>query len=428
MKHFLREFLHITGLDGYRNLFNQAMYLAQHPDAYAGGKQPELDYAHHHLDEFDENDPPQRFTITPFDEYTLAMDASPVKDPSPARQWWRLPRLVLPDRRKWRALPAAVKHIIIICGLGAVVQGIDEAVVNGAQGLYLAAFGIPIGGSSNLLQDHNAEKAGLINAAPYLCCVLSCWFTPWLNRYLGRRGTICLCALFSIAFPFAQAFAQSWPELALYRLCLGLGIGPKSATIPIYAAETAPANIRGSLVTSWQASTALGIAIGCAFSVLLHQWGDFRDVDQCNYGDLGNAQLLSLKCSWNWRVILLIPMFPPMFLAVVVYFCRESPRWTVTKAHRLQRQGQTTRAQYYYREAFTDLKVLSRSDLLAARDMFIHFFFLRREYEENQKARDKPHRTWIGHKMRQLLFSKEARRNRRSIIASTVCMVAQQLW
>lgn len=38
------------------------------------------------------------------------------------------------------------------------------------------------------------------------------------------------------------------------RFALGFGIGPKSATVPIYAAETAPPAIRGALVMCWQAS------------------------------------------------------------------------------------------------------------------------------------------------------------------------------
>ena len=36
------------------------------------------------------------------------------------------------------------------------------------------------------------------------------------------------------------------------RFALGFGIGPKSATVPIYAAETTPPPIRGALVMQWQ--------------------------------------------------------------------------------------------------------------------------------------------------------------------------------
>ena len=41
------------------------------------------------------------------------------------------------------------------------------------------------------------------------------------------------------------------------RFALGFGIGPKSATVPIYAAETAPPAIRGALVMCWQVRSLL---------------------------------------------------------------------------------------------------------------------------------------------------------------------------
>ena len=433
MRKHLEEFLNITGLDEHRDLFNHAMYLAAHSGAYgdneSNSREPELDYAkeEQHANKFPAGAPARSLRISNRDRAALQLDAASKKGPPAARRW-RLPNFVKPDTQKWHHLPAGVIHVIVVCGVGATVQGIDQAVVNGAQGLYLAAFHIQDGNAEKPILEQSPRRVGLINAAPYLCCVVSCWFTPWLNHLFGRRGTIMLCALFSIFFAFAQAFAQTWQQLVVFRLLMGLGIGPKSATIPIYAAETAPANIRGSLVTCWQAFTALGIAIGCAFSTGLHQLGAFRkcfpsDQEAPPEGKLANP--LGLVCSWNWRVILAIPMLPPIFLALLVYFCRESPRWTVSKAHSLHRRRQYNRAQHYYRKAFRDLNVLSRSPLLAARDMFIHFFFLRREYEQAQTARDNPDLTWIGHKFRQLFRNT---RNQRAITASTICMVAQQLW
>jgi len=38
------------------------------------------------------------------------------------------------------------------------------------------------------------------------------------------------------------------------RFALGFGIGPKSATTPIFAAECSPMAIRGALVMQWQVS------------------------------------------------------------------------------------------------------------------------------------------------------------------------------
>lgn len=73
-----------------------------------------------------------------------------------------------------------------------------------------------------------------------------------LNKYLGRRGEIFLTAMCLTATPIGSAFAQSWQGLFAARFVMGIGIGAKNATVPIYSAEMAPARIRGALVMFWQ--------------------------------------------------------------------------------------------------------------------------------------------------------------------------------
>jgi len=73
-----------------------------------------------------------------------------------------------------------------------------------------------------------------------------------LNKYLGRRGEIFLTALCLAATPIGSGFAQSWEGLFAARFVMGIGIGAKNATVPIYSAEMAPARIRGALVMFWQ--------------------------------------------------------------------------------------------------------------------------------------------------------------------------------
>lgn len=85
-----------------------------------------------------------------------------------------------------------------------------------------------------------------------LCCgVISCWLSAPLNSYLGRRGTIFLTAFISFAACIWQGVTNSWQHLLVARFVLGFGIGPKSTTVPVYAAECAPPVIRGALVMMW---------------------------------------------------------------------------------------------------------------------------------------------------------------------------------
>jgi len=74
--------------------------------------------------------------------------------------------------------------------MAAVVQGMDETVVNGAQLFYVQEFNIQ---PPNMSAQKASWITGLINSSPYLACaVLGCWLTEPLNSLFGRRGVIFL--------------------------------------------------------------------------------------------------------------------------------------------------------------------------------------------------------------------------------------------
>lgn len=81
------------------------------------------------------------------------------------------------------------------------------------------------------------------------------WISDPLNRWLGRRNTVLLAAVFSLLAPIGSALAQTWGQLAACRVLLGIGMGLKEVTVPVYSAENAPTSIRGGLVMSWQLCT-----------------------------------------------------------------------------------------------------------------------------------------------------------------------------
>ena len=90
---------------------------------------------------------------------------------------------------------------------------------------------------------------GLVVGAPYLACaVLGCWLTAPLNNLFGRRGTIFISCLIAALASVWEGLANSWVNLFVARFVLGLGIGSKSTTVPVYAAECSPPLIRGALV------------------------------------------------------------------------------------------------------------------------------------------------------------------------------------
>lgn len=125
---------------------------------------------------------------------------------------------------------------------GAATQGWDQTGSNGANLSFPAEFGIA--GETGA----DPWLVGIVNAAPYLSASLvGCWLSDPLNNLFGRRGTIFITALCLIASPIASGFSKSWQALFACRLVLGLGMGTKGSTVPVFAAENSPTVIRGAL-------------------------------------------------------------------------------------------------------------------------------------------------------------------------------------
>ena len=100
-----------------------------------------------------------------------------------------------------------------------------------------------------------------------------CWLSHPLNHRFGRRGTIFMSAIFCFASVVGSAFTQSWQQLFACRILLGIGMGSKASTIPVFAAENSPAAVRGTLVMGWQLWVAFGILmwVGDIGRVILQQ-------------------------------------------------------------------------------------------------------------------------------------------------------------
>ena len=296
---------------------------------------------------------------------------------------------------KW-SHPLTLYLTIFACSIGAATQGWDQTGSNGANLSFPTEFGIPtetvtpdqaaaFGIPVQFVSASEAEKhewiIGVVNAAPYLAsAALGCWLSDPLNNFFGRRGCIFITALILIATPIGSAFTHSWETLFVVRLILGIGMGAKGSTVPVFAAENAPAQIRGALVMGWQLWTAFGIFLGFAANVIVADTGKIA-----------------------WRLQLGSAFIPALPLAILIYFCPESPRWLMKKGR--------------YQEAMKSLVRLRHHRLQAARDLFyIHTLLM----EESKIVRGETY-------VKRFLELFTIPRVRRATIAASVVMLAQQM-
>ncbi|KAL9711736.1 hypothetical protein Ac2012v2_004808 [Leucoagaricus gongylophorus] len=279
---------------------------------------------------------------------------------------------------KW-SQPRDLYFTVILCSIAAAVQGWDQTGSNGANLSFPDEFNIrlddPVFGSKN------QWIVGVINAGPYIACALiGCWLTDPLNYYLGRRGSIFVSGIFCTLSVIGSACSQTWPQLFVTRLLLGIGMGAKASTAPIYAAENTPASIRGGLVMSWQLWTAFGIFLGFCANLILFQVGDIA-----------------------WRLQLGSAFLPAVPLVVGIYFCPESPRWLMKKGR--------------YHDAYASFKRLRNTELQAARDMY----YVHRQLQEEFAV------TSGSNYISRFLELFTVPRVRRATLASFCVMIAQQM-
>ncbi|KAJ3938230.1 uncharacterized protein N0V96_011919 [Colletotrichum fioriniae] len=227
---------------------------------------------------------------------------------------------------KWR-LPKKLYLTIITCSIGAAVQGWDQTGTNGANIFFPEEYGIASSSTRDRL------ILGLVNAGPYIGSALcGCWLSDPLNHYFGRRGVIFFSAHFCIWPLIGSAFSHNWQQQLANRLLMGIGMGAKASTVPIYAAENSPPSIRGALVMSWQMWTAFGIALGTAFNLAVYY------------------------AKYNWRLMLGAPFLPAVPLLCLIYLCPESPRWLMKKGR--------------YHDAWKSMIQLRHNNIQCARDMY----------------------------------------------------------
>nr|AXS58685.1 ITR1 myoinositol transporter-like protein homeolog f [Epichloe coenophiala] len=227
---------------------------------------------------------------------------------------------------KWHG-PFMLWYSISLCAIGAATQGWDQTGANGANLSFPEEFGLTGEG-------RNEWIVGLINSIIFLTAgLIGAFIVDPLNHYLGRRGEIFLTAACLTATPIGSACAQSWQGLFAARFVMGIGIGAKNATVPIYSAEMAPARTRGALVMFWQLWVVAGIFLGFAANVIVKDTGKIA-----------------------WRLQFGSAFIPSFLLLIGIFFCPESPRWLMKHDR--------------HAEGFQSMLRLRAHPIIAARDFY----------------------------------------------------------
>ena len=146
--------------------------------------------------------------------------------------------------------------IVLVAVMGGLLFGYDTAVISGAEKGLQAFF---LNANDFVYTD---VIHGITSSSALLGCIIGSALSGFCATRFGRKKSLIIAGVFF----FVSALGSYYPEFALfeygkptyelmlmfnvYRIIGGVGVGLASAICPMYIAEVAPSNIRGTLV-SW---------------------------------------------------------------------------------------------------------------------------------------------------------------------------------
>jgi MFS transporter, SP family, galactose:H+ symporter len=144
-----------------------------------------------------------------------------------------------------------------------VIYGYDLSIIAGAQLFVTEDFGL------------TTRQQELLTTMVVIGQIAGALGAGVLANAIGRKKSLVLILVAYATFALLGALSVSLPMLLMARFLLGLAIGISVVVVPVYVAESAPAAVRGSLLTAYQVAIVSGIIVGYLTGYLLagtHSW------------------------------------------------------------------------------------------------------------------------------------------------------------
>lgn len=195
-----------------------------------------------------------------------------------------------------------LRPIALIAAIGGLLFGYDTAVISGAIGNLTIYF------SLNTLETGWAISSALVG------CLFGALLADYLSSRFGRKWCMIVSAILFLICSAGTALPDSFTSFIVYRIIGGIGVGIASMVVPMYIAEIAPPERRGSLVAYNQLAIVIGIVTVYFVNYLIALQGDEE---------------------WNlyegWRWMFGSEAIPSVLYMVLLFFIPESPRWLLMK-------------------------------------------------------------------------------------------------
>jgi sugar porter (SP) family MFS transporter len=192
--------------------------------------------------------------------------------------------------------------VALVATFGGLAFGYDTSVINGALTPMSAELGL------------TSFTQGVVTSSLLFGAAVGAISAGRLSDAWGRRKAIILLAVLFFVGALTCVFAPSMGLMVAGRIILGLAVGGASTVVPVFLAELAPYEIRGSLAGRNELMIVAGqLAAFVINAIIGNIWGEGGDI---------------------WRAMLAVEAVPAAALFVGMLRMPESPRWLVAKGRR----------------------------------------------------------------------------------------------
>lgn len=199
-----------------------------------------------------------------------------------------------------------IYFITIAITLGGLLFGYDTGVINGTQFYFSKYFEL------------TGALKGFIVSSALIGALAGAAGAGILSKAIGRKNSLIIAAVLFMFSAWGSGLPSMLPEsmslMVFFRILGGIAIGMASMNAPMYIAEIAPAEKRGTLVTYYQLAVVIGF-----FVVFLATYF------------IGNGLSEEENIQFGWRHMFWSEMVPAILFFVLLFFVPKSPRWLMTK-------------------------------------------------------------------------------------------------
>ncbi|HVP92019.1 MAG TPA: MFS transporter [Terriglobales bacterium] len=190
----------------------------------------------------------------------------------------------------WREAPAAARRALVAAAFGWMLDSFDVMLYALVLSALIAELGIA------------KTTAGLLGSLTLAASAFGGLFFGLVADRHGRRRALMASILIYSVFTAACGLASGVVLLAVFRVCLGLGMGGEWASGAALVSETWPAAHRGKALGLVQSAWAVGYAAAAAVSALVMP-------------------------RWGWRAVFFIGVIPAFFTLWVQRRVEEPEIW-----------------------------------------------------------------------------------------------------